>query len=216
MSFAQYEVDQPSGGKLTLHSAEEVQLWNKARQQYMDDYMLTKVNDKVLLGVLLQQQINIFRAQQRINGMTIQLDQNGYPTGNYEYKLPDMEDMSKAVKLLTMATDQLRSAEKQLGIDKASRESGGHYNLAEYLTKLKRAAHMRGIHISKRVLAMEAFFNELSVKLRLLYNVDAEDRAYHQITPENICKWANEEVGKIHDMDKQFAQEKGKVFVGQL
>jgi hypothetical protein len=49
--------------------------------------------------------------------------------------------------------------EKVLGIDKVGRESGSAHTLANYLKTLKDAAHARGIHISKRVIAYEEFVN---------------------------------------------------------
>jgi hypothetical protein len=106
--------------------------------------------------------------------------------------------------------------EKALGIDKVTRESRGAYNLADYLRTLKAAAHQRGIHISKRVLLIERFYNELSWRIRALRTWDAEDRAHHNITPETVIDWCEVQIAEILEADKTFGKENGKLYVGRL
>lgn len=211
-----FEVELPSGGKLYVQSPEEVELWEKSREKYLDDYHLTKQNDLILVGAILQQQLIMFRSQRMANGMMPEMDANSLPTGRYTMKQVESEDIAAAMKMLNQATGEVTRLEKALGIDKVSRESGGQHTLSQYLQMLKGAAHARAIHISKRVIAYETFFNELSWRCRALKNWDAEDRAYHKLTPETVIAWATEEIDKLHDLDKKFAHEKGKLVVGKL
>lgn len=211
-----FEVELPGGGAMYLQSAEEVDLWQKSHSHYVDDYHLTKTNDLVLIGGLLQQQIILFRAQRSLNGMIPEVDNAGVPTGRYKLVNMDDDAMGSATKRLNMALDQIQKLEKTLGIDKVSRESGGHYSLDNYLRTLKRAAHERGIHISQRILGYEAFVQELSTRLRMLNNLDAEDRNYHGISETTVLKWAEEEIESLAELDRKFALEKGKVYVGAL
>ena len=106
--------------------------------------------------------------------------------------------------------------EKALAIDKVTREAGGQQTVAGYIQMLKRAAHERGVHISKRVLAYENFVMELRMRLRIMENADAEDRAYHDITPEKILDWARDKLAELEQVDRDFGREKGRVFVGKL
>ena len=62
-----YSVDLPGGGSLRLKSADEVEMWNTAHERYIEDYAITKQNDKVLLGALLSQQLVLFRAQKKLS-----------------------------------------------------------------------------------------------------------------------------------------------------
>lgn len=211
-----HEVDLPAGGQLQLQTSEEVDLWRESMSKYIDDYHLTKNNDLVLLGVILQQQIVVYRAQRKINGMEPELDENNIPTGNYKMISAEADEIQAAMKTLMNASDQIQKIEKSLGIDKVTREAGGQQTVASYVQTLKRAAHERGIHISKRVLAYEKFVMELRMRLRILNNADAEDRAYHDITPEKILGWATDQLTELEEVDRKFARERGRVFVGKL
>jgi hypothetical protein len=207
------EVELPAGGKLHLQALDEVDLFEKQRERYINDYGLTQPNDLFILGALLQQQILAYRAQQGISGLEPQFDQAGLPTGHWaKAQKPDKD----AAKKLTEATNQIRVLEQSLGVDKKSRESGGQYTVADYLKTLKAAGHQYGVHISKRVLKLEEVFNEAAWRIRLLQNGDAEDRSYHDLTPEKFIDWLAEQVKEVEDADKRFAQEKGKLFIGKV
>jgi hypothetical protein len=211
-----YEVELPAGGKMWLESAEEVELWEKSSERYIEDYHLTKTNDLVLLGAILQQQLETFRAQRLLNGLRPEMDANGVPTGKYEKVVLDSDDRDKAMKRLNSGTSEIRGIEKALGIDKVTRESGGQVSVSNYLRVLKHAAHERAIHVSKRTLAYEAFVNDLRWRLRVLFNTDAEDRAYHDLTPDKLLQWCDEELKTLEQVDQKFAKEKGKLFIGKL
>jgi hypothetical protein len=53
-------------------------------------------------------------------------------------------------------------------------------------------------------------------RLRLMRNGDAEDRAYHKLTPQTVCDWLEGELAKLEELDKQYAREKHAVFVGRF
>lgn len=211
-----FEVDRPGGGKLTLIGPDEVEVWEQLREKYVRDYSLSKANDLALLGAILSQHLIIFRAEQRLNGMEPELDHGQVPTGRYKHKPPSANDIAGAQKSITSASKEIRELESSLGIDKKTREAGGQHTVGDYVAKLKKAAHQMGVHISKRVLEYEAFCMELKWKLRLNKNGDAEDKAYHDISAEKILEWAEKELARLEEVDKEFAKEKGKVFVGQL
>lgn len=209
-----YEVELPAGGRLHLQNADEVDLWERSHERYVEDYHLSKLNDLVLLGGLLQQQILLFRAQREINGMEPEMDDQGVPTGKW---VPMTDpDVGAATQQLTKATEQIRALEKSLGIDKISRESGGQHNLQHYLQTLKRAAHERGIRITERTLAYEKFCKGLQWRIRLLQNGDAEDRRYHNISEQSVLAWADGELKSLEQVDKDFANQKGKLYIGKL
>lgn len=203
-------------GILQVQSAEEVALWEKSAERYIEDYQLSKTNDLVLLSAILQQQLILFRAQRRINGMKPETDPSGVPTGRYVMEELESDEIAGLTKILNTATGEIRSLEKALGIDKVTREAGGQVSVTNYLRTLKTAAHLRGIHVSKRFVAYEGFANQLRTMLRMNSNLDPEDRAYHDLTPEKILQWCADELGKLEELDKRFAHEKGKLYVGKL
>jgi hypothetical protein len=170
----------------------------------------------VLVGAILQQQVTLYRAQCALNGVEAELDNAGVPTGRYKQHKLDADETDKFLRMLNEATKQIQTIEKALGIDKVSREAGGAVTVENYLRTLKRAAHDRGIHISKRVIAYEQFCMDLKTRLRILKNADAEDRNYHDITPERVLAWATEQLDALEEVDKRFAREKGKVYIGKL
>lgn len=215
-TIVDYSVDLPAGGKMHLQTADEVALWEGACARYEQDYSFSKMNDLFTLGSLLQQQIILFRCQTLINGMEPEMDANRVPTGSYRAVELDANKMDKYQKQMIASSTEMRNLEKQLGIDKATRESGGAHTVDSYLKTVKRAAHMRGIHISKRTLEYERVINDLRVRIRILLNADAEDRRYHDITPKTVILWLSDECKKLEDVDKKFNSEKGKTFIGQL
>jgi hypothetical protein len=191
-------VELPGGGVLTLETAQEVELWNTSAARYLEDYAITKQNDKTLLGSVLIQQLIMYRAQ-------IAIAKPGAKKGNFQ-------------KQVTDASTEIRDIEKALGIDKKAREAGGQHTIASYLTILKRAAHAKGIKISERVKAYEEFAMEMRWRIRLLRNGDSEDRQYHPdtISEKTLVAWAEKELAALEAKDKAWARDKGAVFVGQI
>jgi hypothetical protein len=211
-----YEVERPGGGKLILVTADEVEVWDQLRDKYIRDYQLSKANDLALLGTILSQHLVIFRAEQKLNGMEPELDHGGVPTGRYKHEPPSEKEVAAAHKAINASSKEIRELESSLGVDKKTREAGGQHTVADYVAKAKKAAHQMGVHISKRTLAYEAFCMELKWKVRMLQNADAEDLQYEDLSPEKVLDWAARELAKLEEVDKKFANEKGKVFIGAL
>lgn len=211
-----YSVDFPGGGSMRLFTPEEVDLFERTSRKYVEDYALTKTNDLVLLGAILTQIVVMHRSQQRLAGMEPEINEEGQPTGRYRAIKVKPAELSAAQSIVTKCATEIRDLEKALGIDKKSREAGGQHTVANYVENLKRAAHQYGVRITERVKEFEAFNMELRWKLRLLRNGDDEDRAYHNITPESICEWAERELARIEAQDKDWAKTKGKVYAGKL
>lgn len=210
------EVDLPAGGSLALRTQDEVDLWDDLSEKYVKDYGLTKANDLALLGAILSQHLALFRAQQRANGMVPEVDQSNVPTGRYiiDPKLKP-QDIASAQSQITKASTEIREMEKTLGIDKKTREAGGVFNVSDYIAQLKRAAHMMGIHIQKRLKMYEGFNQDLSWRIRLLRNGDDEDRAHHGVSKDSIIDFCEKELARIEAEDKKYAK-KHMVFTGKL
>jgi hypothetical protein len=206
----------PAGGQLHLQSAEEVSMWETAEQNYRRDYALDKANDLVLLGAILSQQLALFRAQQEVNGMKPEFDAQSLPTGKYKRVALKPTELKAAQDVVIRASKEIRELESTLGIDKKTRDAGGKETVADYLKELKLAGGQFGIHISERVLAYEEFCMALRTKLRILANGDEEDKAYEGVSEASVLEWARGELARLEEVDKTFAKEKGKVFVGRL
>lgn len=194
--MSQYAVDLPAGGQLALDGPDEVQLWEEGAKRYIDDYGLVKQNDLVLLGALLTQNLVMYRAQQKLTGPA--------------------KEAAAAQGQIIKAAEEIRALEKALGIDKKTREAGGQHTVGNYIATLKRAAHEKGVRIAERVKAYESFAMDLRWRLRLLRDGDDEDRKYHGISEKGICQWATEQLAELEEKDKEWAQEKGRTFIGKL
>jgi hypothetical protein len=211
-----FDVEAPGGGKILLRSQEEVDLFNEMAKGYLEDYRLTRQSEKILLGALLSQAVSIFRSQAELSGLKMTRDNAGVPTGEYEEVKLSPTDRQSLQKQISEATKEIREIEKQLGIDKKSRDAGGAETTANYLQTLKRAGHRMGVHIHKRVKLYEEFAMQMRWRLRLLRNGDPEDKRYHNISEENICRWAENVLKQIEDFDKKFAKDQAKIFGGKL
>jgi hypothetical protein len=197
-----FEVALPAGGKLMLHSVDEVDLWEESAQRYVNDYQLSQQNDLLLLGAILSQQLAMFRAQQRMNGMAPKLDDKGLPTGDYKRQEVKVSDLS--------------AAQSTLGIDKKAREAGGTHTVQNYVSTLKEAARTYGVHLSKRMQEYEKVMMDMRWRLRLLRNGDPEDRNYHRLTPQSVLDHLEKELERLEELDKTYAKEKHRVFLGRV
>lgn len=211
-----FSVELFGGGEIFLQSAQELSRWSTLAKRYTEDYRLTKTNDLALLDLVLQQHILSFRAQNALNGMIAVLDANDLPTGRYRYDPPSKADAERSQKSMVDASKEIRALEKVLGIDRSSRESQGGHTVDEYLKALKTAGNEYGVHIVERVKKFEQFVMDMRWKVRLEENGDDEDKRYHDCTPEGIVRWAREELEKLEQVDRDYAAQKGKLWVGKL
>lgn len=209
-----YEVELPGGGKLHLQTIDEVDLFETTRDRYLTDFRISTQSDKLLIGAILSQHLELFRSQQLLTGMQAEVDATGVPTGRYVKVQVKQTDRAAAFKVITAASEEIRNVEKALGIDKKTRDQGGQYDVATYVEGLKTAARSYGAHVSKRYLAYDEFATALRVKLRMLNNLDREDLATENISHETVCDWAWAILQKLEEADKKYAHEKGKAFVG--
>lgn len=211
-----YLVELSDGSALPLQSANELARWEALAKRYAEDYQLTKGNDLAFLDLILQQHMLAYRAQNALNGMEPELDNEGLPTGRYIHNPPNAAQIEKSQKSMIDASKEIRALEKVLGIDRAARESQGGHTLDSYLTTLKGAANEYGIHVSNRFKAYEQFVSDLRWRLRLNENGDEEDKRYHDCEADGIMRWGREELGKLEEVDKKFAHEKQKLWLGKL
>jgi hypothetical protein len=211
-----FAVSLPGGGTLHLQTSDEVDMWEESAKRYIEDYSMEAQNDLMLLGAILTQQLALYRAQMKMTGTKAEIDDEGQPTGRYVQTESSNAEMNAAQTTVIKAADQIRELEKALNVDRKSREAGGQHTIASYVETLKEAARKYGIHLSKRVQAYEAFTQALQWRLRLLRNGDAEDRAYHDLTPARICDWAEAELKKLEEVDRQYAREVGSLYVGRV
>jgi hypothetical protein len=209
-------VDLPAGGQVHLLDLDEVDFWVTLSQRYQADYKLRKVNDLTSLGTLLMLHLTLFRAQRSLSGIEPEYDEDGLFTGNYKRVKVSASAQADLTATISRVSKEIRDNEKGMAIDKRSRDLAGDQDIPNYMARLKKFGREMGIHISKRVIAYELFVNELSWRVRLEQNGDAEDKTYHNATPEGILAWAREELEKLREVDERFAQEKQKLVVGKL
>lgn len=191
-----FRVKLPAGGEMDLRDADEVLMWNETMRRYLADYKLVKTNDLVQLGAILTHTLILYRSQR---------------------DLASSKNIATSAEQIERAAKAIRDAEKSLGLDKASRERGGQQTVADYVTRLKKAGYQYGVHISQRVEAYEALCMDARWRIRLLRNGDVEDRAYHGVqTSDQIVAWLEKELAKLEQKDREWAKEKGAIFVGKL
>jgi len=188
-----HEVERPAGGVVYLATAAEAEMYERSRDALIEEYGFHRRNDLVNLGGLLMQEVAMYRAE------------------------TDLQDETKAPAAqsrLLKAGEELARYEKALGIDKKTRDAGGVHTVDAWLANLKRMGREHGIHIADRQKWLERFVMELSWKVRLLKNGDAEDRAHEGLTEQSVIDWCEQQIEEFHANEKKWAHEVGKVFVG--
>jgi hypothetical protein len=212
--MADYIVDRPGGGRMYLQSNEEMDLWESLERDYKEQYTLRKVNDLTGLGSLLAQQITLYRAQTALSGRLPELDDEDLPTGKYVMRPLKPAEIRLYQGTIQETQKEIRAIEKDLGIDKKSREMAADETLRGWLVDMKRRAHDYGLHVSKRVTAYEEFAMELRWRVRLNLNGDAEDKNYEECTDAKIIAWARTQLAELEQRDVDFAKDQGALIVG--
>lgn len=216
MSEQEFVVEMPGGGTLHLQSDDEVDRWETLSASYQRDYKLTKINDLTQLGTLLQQHLAIYRAQVGLSGMEQEFDEDGLPTGKWKKVELKGPERKRFLDEINNASKEVREIEKSMGIDAKSRSQSGDETVRDFVTRLKAFGYEYGVHVSARVIAFENFVNELRWRVRLEENGDAEDKSYEECSSEQICAWARAELAKLEEIDREFANEKGKLVLGKF
>lgn len=209
-------VELAAGGDLILQTPSEVDRWTTLSSRYQEDYELSKTNDLALLDVILQQHMVVYRAQQAVNGLVPELDEDHLPTGNIKRVTQKPAELARQQEILLSASKEIRALEAALGIDKKSRDQGGQHSLMTYIETLRDAGHEYSVHVTERTLAFEYFVNELSWRVRLNLNGDDEDKTYHDCHDSGILGWCRREIETLEQISKDFAHQKGQAWAGKL
>jgi hypothetical protein len=211
-----FEVELPAGGKLHLQTIDEVEVFEDTREAYLRDFQIKHHSDKLAIGSLLLMHLEVFRNQQRLNSMEAELDTRGVPTGRYVKTPVKPTEKSAILSVLLKMQAEIRDAEKALGVDKKTRDSGGQYDTKAYVEAIREGAGQWGVHLSRRYMAYEAFVRGLRVRLRMLDTLDPEDLQHENISVETILTSCRASLAKLEEADKKFAHEKGRLIVGKV
>jgi hypothetical protein len=211
-----FEVELPAGGKLHLSTIDEVEVFEDTREAYLRDFQIKHHSDKLAIGSLLLMHLEVFRNQHRLNGMEAEVDVKGVPTGRYVKAPIKPTEKTAILSVLLKMQAEIRDAEKALGVDKKTRDSGGQYDTKAYVDSIREAAGQWGVHLSRRYLAYEAFVRGLRVRIRMLDTLDAEDLQHENISVETIMASVRTSLAKLEEADRKFAHEKGRLIVGQI
>lgn len=211
-----FEVELPAGGKVPLQTIEEVEVFEAARDSYLHDFRIQHHSDKLAIGSLIMMHLEVFRNQQRLNGMEAEVDAAGVPTGRYVKAQMKPTDKTAALSVLLKVQGEIRDAEKALGVDKKTRDAGGQHEVRDYIGEVKSAAEIWGVHLSRRYQAYDAFARALRVKIHMLDNLDAEDLQHENISVDTILGFCRASLERLVEADKKFAAEKGRLIVGRV
>lgn len=211
-----FEVEMPGGGGVMhLHSAEEVELWERLLKSYREEHQITVASDLVVVGTLLTQQVRLYRGQQLSMGRRVQFDEeNNRSTGEYEFVGRD--EQVRGDLEVEKASKEIARIEDALGISKKAREAGGANTLAEYISNAKRFAHEYAVHITERVHFIEGVMMKAKTMIRMLDNLDEEDKAYHSISEETIIDFFRKACAFMEEKDIEWARDKGILFRGSM
>jgi hypothetical protein len=211
-----FEVELLAGGKLALLSADEVDRWTTLSESYREDFGIVKTTDLAQVDIILQMHIDVFRAQRAKSGLEVEFDEDEHPTGAYTKVDVGAGERDRLNKEILGGSKEIRALESALGIDKKTRDAAGGKDNADYLVTLKSVAADYGVHVVARTKAIEQFIMDLRWRLRLNRVGDDEDKRYHDCTDQGILRWANRQVDALEEKDKEWAREKGKLWMAKV
>lgn len=201
------EVKLVTGGTLALRNDEEVEVWETLSKHYKEDFELSKISELSKVDLIVQQQIDILRAQKALGGMLPKFDDDGLFLGVYEHKALKQGERDHYQGIILAASKEVGRLETQLGIDKKTRDASGKGELEDVLLQLKDISQRYGVQVTERNHIIEQMFMDLSWRLRLNERGDEEDQRYHDCTDDGIIRWARDAVAQIHEFDQDFAKE---------
>lgn len=211
-----YEVELPAGGKLHLLTMDEVELFEKSRDRYLHDFKLTAQSDLLAVSNMLVLTVESFRAAQRVNGMEAELDASNVPTGRYVSTKVSGQDRSSALSIMMKTRESIAETEKQLGIDKRTRDQGGQHDVDAYVQACKSAAREFVVHLSRRYKAYDEFVMTLRTQVRMLKTLDNEDLMLMGLSKDSLIDWIWNELSGLEAVDKKYANEKHRLFIGKI
>ncbi len=213
-----FTIELPGGGTFPALSQDEVDLAAHVEKSYVDEFNISKSADLGHIAAIIVQRILIHRAHLELSGFEPVLDALGKPTGELKRseKKRSAKDLSDLQKTVNEAQKEIRSIEKSLGVDKATREKGGADTVADYIRNVKAAARAKGIRLNERLVAYDDLFNQIDVKTRLLENADDEDLRLEDLSPEKFIRWLRSEVVQIQKAEQDWCKDKFAVYVGKM
>lgn len=213
-----YTIELPGGGTFPGQTPEEVDLAEKVKRSYVNEFNITKGSDLQHVADIVVQRILIQRAHQEMSGLEPAFDARGRPTGELvrSNSKPSAREIAQLQKTVAEAQREIRAIDKALGVDKVTREQGSGETVQDYLKRVKGAGHEYGVHLHGSVKEIVKVFKDCSWRLRLLHEGDEEDRAHHGLSEEQFCDWMRDQILRVEEAEKRWAKDRYALYVGKL
>lgn len=180
-----------TGTKFDVLADIEVEWWNRARKDYLDQYKFSNIADLQDLDRLLQSELLSFRWG---NWLAREAD--------YDSNVID----EKVVQKSLMEKDrEIRLLKKHMGMDRKGRVESESQSTADYLSELKRRAKEFGIHRNMQVAKAIDLFMDLKTLIGLNERTDDQEQAELGVTEHDIILWVRETaIPEYEEIDAAF------------
>lgn len=196
------EVVGPAGGKFTVITDDEEDLFLDLARRYLTDNHFTNVSDLVDLERVIHMEVMHLRYS---NWMSTEEDYFG--------ERVDPKTLGAMLKDLSM---ELRQLKKAIGIDRTSRQRDTGETVADYWQKLQERAAEFGVMRENQLTAALTLFNDLMAFVTLHDNCTPQEREDQDCEMEDIFKWLREVAFPEYlEIDKHFIDNEQRYWVQQ-
>lgn len=191
----QYKVTTPSGAEIRLLHRMEKDLYEEARDKYLNEYSFTAANDMRALDRLLLLEVQMYRAQ-------------WYTAAGMDYLgvSLDAKEEAEYTKRIKELGAQIADSQKDLGLTKAQRDKQDEDSVGSYIQLIKQAAKEHGVMREKQLgRAIELTKELFSLCGAYSRSNDEERRKLGFESSEDIVTWVLEYMKPEFDaVDKEF------------
>jgi hypothetical protein len=196
------EVIGPAGGRFTVLTEGERDLFDDLVARYLSDNSFQNVSDLQDLERVIHFEVMSLRY---VNWLSTGSDYFGEPT--IEKEVSD---------ILKTLSGELRQLKKAMGVDRVSRQKDSSESLAEYIENLKQRSKTFGIMREDQLTKALTLFNELKALITLHNNTTDEERRKQRVRLEDIKTWLEETAFPEYDaIDQHFVDNEQRYWVQQ-
>lgn len=188
-----FEVESPSGAKISLMTLEEGEHYNRIKDRYMYDNSFKNISDLLELDRILTFEVAAYRASLWLT------------TGeDYKGRKINANDLQKSLDIFSR---EIRGIKKDLGIDKSTRDRDQGESVAEYVKKLGIRAKEFGVARNKQAVKAITILMELRALVTLYENSTEAERKLFNAEFEDIIQWMKDRFNEFDEIDRELRKE---------
>lgn len=196
-----------AGFELPVLEEAEKTFYERMRDQYVTEYVMTDPSDIADLDNILTYELMCFR-------LTTQLGR-GYGSHRIPFSPRDISSLQKTLK---EASEHLAKLKDALGVSKSAREKAAGEDVASYVRNLLARAEEFGIHRDEQRMEAIALMYEVGSVVGTYLRCNELERGKTDYkTAEDVLAWINGTVvPRFQQLDEDFRANQQSSWIGEL